>query len=310
MNTEYSQQKIDINKCRIDMNWRWLILRFMVATILLIAAGLKAHQLATTPLLSEGLLHNRWFNIFVVEFELFFGIWLIFGLLPKLTWLVTIGLFSIFSVVSFYKAISGEISCGCWGNVTVNPWITMTSDLMITGLLMIFLPKKHFFHKKMFRRELTGLRQKSKIVAVVGIWSVITVPIMLAILSVRFVTLTEELHLSGNEKSVLLEPSKWVGKEFPLLQFLEGTDIDKILTNNQNVVLFRFDCEECKQVIEKIQDKNRYVFIAIPSEKNNIALFSLPEYSTLSDKYEWWVETPVVFVLENGIVKKVFQMIE
>jgi hypothetical protein len=71
-----------------------------------------------------------------------------------------------------------------------------------------------------------------------------------------------------------LEPSKWVGKEFPLLQFLEDTDINKILTNNQNVVLFRFDCEECKQMIEKIQDKSRYVFIAIPSEKNNESLFS------------------------------------
>jgi hypothetical protein len=102
-----------------------------------------------------------------------------------------------------------------------------------------------------------------------------------------------------------LEPSKWIGKKFPLLRFLEDTDIDKILTNNQNIVLFRFDCEECRQMIEKIQDKNRYIFIAFPSEKNNESLFSLPEYSTLPDKYEWWVETPIVLALENGTVKKV-----
>ena len=101
-----------------------------------------------------------------------------------------------------------------------------------------------------------------------------------------------------------MEPSKWIGKKFPLLQFLEDSDIDKILTSNQNIVLFRFDCDECKQMIEKIQDKDHYVFIAIPSEKNNEVLFSLPQYLTLPDNYEWRVETPVVFALETGTVKK------
>jgi uncharacterized membrane protein YphA (DoxX/SURF4 family) len=80
-------------------------MRLVVASVLLVAAILKTHQLATTPILGEGFLHARWFKIFVVEFELFFGIWLIFGILPRLTWLVTISLFSIFSIVSFYKAV-------------------------------------------------------------------------------------------------------------------------------------------------------------------------------------------------------------
>ncbi|MDR2644238.1 MAG: hypothetical protein LBC74_15770 [Planctomycetaceae bacterium] len=209
MNSECRQQNISFNERRIDTNRRWIVVRFIIAVILLIAAVLKAHQLATTPLLGEGLLHNRWFNIFVVEFELFFGIWLIFGLLPKLTWLATIGLFSIFSVISFYEAISGFKSCNCFGNVTVNPWITMAFDLMITGLLLILLPKKNIFHKKIFWKGLTGLKQKIKIVAVVGIWLVVTVPIMLAMLSVNIVTLTEESHLSENEKSILKTVLKW-----------------------------------------------------------------------------------------------------
>jgi hypothetical protein len=63
-------------------------------------------------------------------------------------------------------------------------------------------------------------------------------------------------------------------------------------------------------MIEKIKDKNRYLFLAVPSEKKNVALFSLPEYSTLPDKYEWWIETPIVFALENGTVKKVLKKME
>ena len=80
----------------------WSILRFVIAAILLTAAFLKAHQLATVPSLGEGLLHARWFNILVVEFELLLGIWLIIGLFPRLTWLITIGCFSVFALVSLY----------------------------------------------------------------------------------------------------------------------------------------------------------------------------------------------------------------
>jgi uncharacterized membrane protein YphA (DoxX/SURF4 family) len=141
MSTEYCPQNIGYNECRIDMNRRWLMVRFIVAVILLIAATLKFYQLLTTLSSNEGLLHARWFNIFIVEFELFLGIWLVFGLLPKLTWLVTIGLFSIFSIVSFYKAISGEVSCGCFGNVTVNPWITTILDITIVFASIKMRPK-------------------------------------------------------------------------------------------------------------------------------------------------------------------------
>jgi hypothetical protein len=114
--------------------------RFVVAGILLLAAGLKAWQFATVPTLGEGLLHARWFNILVVEFELFFGIWLIVGMLPKLTWLATIGCFSVFALVSLCKALSGEASCGCFGTVTVNPWITAVADIVIIGFLLRFRP--------------------------------------------------------------------------------------------------------------------------------------------------------------------------
>jgi uncharacterized membrane protein YphA (DoxX/SURF4 family) len=118
----------------------WLAMRLMVAAILLVAAGMKAHQLATIPVLGEGLFHARWFNILVVQFELFFGIWLIFGLLPKLTWLATVACFSVFTLVTLYKALSGEESCGCFGTVTVNPWVTLVFDLTVLGMLLWLRP--------------------------------------------------------------------------------------------------------------------------------------------------------------------------
>jgi hypothetical protein len=32
--------------------------------------------------------------------------------------------FSLFSAMTFYKGITGVASCGCFGSVHVNPWIT------------------------------------------------------------------------------------------------------------------------------------------------------------------------------------------
>jgi hypothetical protein len=55
--------------------------------VILAATGLKAWQLATTPDLGNGngLLHTKWFNLAVVGVELAFVIWLLVGLMSKLT---------------------------------------------------------------------------------------------------------------------------------------------------------------------------------------------------------------------------------
>ena len=52
------------------------VVRVILGLILLIAAALKAFQLATEPVAESGLLTSRWFLIGGVEFELFFGLWL------------------------------------------------------------------------------------------------------------------------------------------------------------------------------------------------------------------------------------------
>lgn len=76
------------------------VLRVLLATVLLVAAGLKCHQLATEPILGASILDNRWFLMATVEFELFFGLWLLSNNLPKLTWLAALGCFNVFTCVS------------------------------------------------------------------------------------------------------------------------------------------------------------------------------------------------------------------
>jgi uncharacterized membrane protein YphA (DoxX/SURF4 family) len=296
-------------------NLRWLIIRFFVAIILLVAAGLKAHQLATTPSLGEGLLHARWFNILVVGGELLFGLWLLFGLLSRLTWLAAVILFLIFTVVSLFKAINGETSCGCFGAATVHPWITAIFDIGVVGVLVYFRPIASLSFS-VFLNEVLNYKRYCEALAnrrffiVVLLWIILTCPIIWFCSSFKTATIGATGELEFASKNITLEPDKWIGFKFPLLPFLDKVTVDQLTTGQKKVVLLRFDCEDCKVLVEGILDKEQYIFITIPSEKNNVDKFTVPKYSILSDRYEWWVGTPFVFTLDDGIVKKVSRRIE
>ena len=117
------------------------VVRIGLGLLLLTAAALKGHQLATEPVAETGLLTSRWFLIAVVEFELFFGLWLMAGLWPKWTWRATLLCFGGFACVALYKALSGEASCGCFGKVPVNPWYTLIVDLCTVAALLVWRPE-------------------------------------------------------------------------------------------------------------------------------------------------------------------------
>ncbi|MBN1908521.1 MAG: hypothetical protein JW818_02170 [Pirellulales bacterium] len=117
------------------------VVRRALAAILLVAAGLKTHQLATSPVVSEGLLDSRWVLVATVEFELFFGLWLLAGLLPRLTWAAAVGCFGLFACVSLHKALGGAASCGCFGRVEINPWHTFTLDVASVLALLHWQPE-------------------------------------------------------------------------------------------------------------------------------------------------------------------------
>jgi len=100
----------------------------ILAIVLLTAAVLKGWQLLTEPVANNDIWSYRPFLILTVELELALGIWLLSGLFKKATWLVTLLCFSLFSAITFYKALTGAESCGCFGSVHVNPWITLFAN--------------------------------------------------------------------------------------------------------------------------------------------------------------------------------------
>ena len=282
----------------------WTVLRLGLAVVILTAAALKAHQLATTPSLGEDLLHARWFNILVVEFELFFGIWLLFGLLTRLTWLATVGCFAIFTLVSLYKVVLGEASCGCWGVVEVDPKITAGFDLLVVILLITMRPIRGFRVNPFVASEFRGF-SRVKVVSVVVLWIVTGTPAFWFAVSFQPAVLAESGELVGDSKMVVLEPERWIGHRFPLMPHLGKMASSQIEVGNWKVVLFHFDCEKCKHVVERASQEERVLLVEVPTEERNQTLFEVQGYVTLPRERHWWVETPVVVILTDGIVRQI-----
>ena len=115
----------------------------LLGVLLIIAAVLKGCQLLTVPMANNDIWSYRPFLILTVEFELALAIWLLSGLFKKAAWLAVLSCFALFSVITFYKAITGYASCGCFGSVHVNPWITLLAiDLHAVIALSIFRPRR------------------------------------------------------------------------------------------------------------------------------------------------------------------------
>jgi hypothetical protein len=66
-----------------------------------VAAILKA--LATMPDFRNSIFEARWFQILLIECEIALAVILLFDIVPKISWLVTTILFTIFSIVSLTK---------------------------------------------------------------------------------------------------------------------------------------------------------------------------------------------------------------
>ena len=119
---------------------RYDVVRVTLGLLLILAAILKGHQLATEPVPGTDIFESRWLLIAAVELELVFGFWLLAGHRPRATWWAALTCFGVFAIVSAFKTITGAESCGCFGRVVVSPWYTLALDVGAIAALAFARP--------------------------------------------------------------------------------------------------------------------------------------------------------------------------
>jgi len=280
-----------------------------LGALLIIAGALKGWQLLTEPVANNSIWTWRPFMVLHVDFELALGIWLLSGLFKKAAWLAVLICFSLFSFITLYKGLSGAESCGCFGTVDVNPWLTLFAidTPSVIGLLIfrpvLILKRKADSIRILFQEFFTPLPSVSRFA--------ITTCLALLILGVTTPILAFNKPAKITSSYEVLEPETWVGKELPILDHI---DIAKQLRkSNWLVLLYHHDCPDCAAAIPKYEQMARY--FAGNEDFLRIALIEVPTYGQgqvsrnspcvsgrLADIKEWFVTTPAVALLTDGQV--------
>jgi hypothetical protein len=118
------------------------VVRLLVGALLLAAAALKGHELATGPVVEQGLLTSRWFLTIAVEFELALGLCLLGGLWKRAVRAVALACFVGFAGLTAYKTWHGDASCGCFGRVSIPPQYTLVLDVAVVVALLAWRPRR------------------------------------------------------------------------------------------------------------------------------------------------------------------------
>lgn len=113
---------------------------------------------------------------------------------------------------------------------------------------------------------------------------------------------------------VWLKPEEWVGRRCPLLPY---TDIGEELSRGRwLVVLYHHDCPRCREVVPLYEERARaaasnpaaprIAFVAVPPHGTPLWQFaphSSVLHGRLTESKEWYVATPAVLRLRDGVVQ-------
>ncbi len=182
------------------------VVSMTLGAILVVAAGLKAHELATRPLPNSGIQNNRLMLTAVVEIEILFGLWMLSGLYPLVARTLGIAWFCGLSAISLGKALNGLETCGCFGTVPVNPWWTTAFNVGAATALWQWPP---------IRGTLSELRwRRTRIVA--GAILAIAICIPVAMFTTSFAPRHSAMALNRRRSVILLfsSPANGLASDF------------------------------------------------------------------------------------------------
>ena len=271
----------------------------LLGVILIVAAILKWHQLYTTPVANNSIWTYRPFLVAQFTGELAFGLWLVSQFFRKPAWLMALLCFIFFSLVTIYKGVTGADSCGCFGNVHVNPWITIFAvDLPAVIALALTRPKKP-------SQWLTPWPSWPRLATYAVICLIVLIPstVILALHEPPAVT----------EQYEVLAPAEWPGHEFELLDRIHTTGHEDIASGDWILFFYRHDCPDCHEAMPSYKDSARELqgsglfrtaFIAVPPvHSDTIEADPAWVLGQLDDQKDWLVGTPVVVLLSDGVVE-------
>lgn len=269
--------------------------------VLLIAAWTKSATPTFGLALTGDVIAAKFLTGMVVVVEASLAILLVLRCWPKATSGTAMVLFALFAIIAFSQVVSGQASCGCFGNYGISPIWMLVFDLFAVVSLVVC-----------FQAGVGGIGgfQAPPWVALVGCVVVATAGVFnIASVSVSELDDQNKVSIESLDGIVVLTPEKWIGQRLLIRDFLVGPEPDCLSAGQCTLVLYSHDCEDCQRLIDTL---------AGDDSTQSLVLMELPPYSPgqppdtdriswcrLSDSYRWIVRTPAVLLLRDGYVESV-----
>lgn len=110
----------------------------LVGLLLVVAAGLKMLAMA-----GDVRMQSHLGNLIILAFleaEAFLGLWLLIGVRHSLSWHLAIAFFLGAICVDVTSLIHGKTDCGCFGDVSMSPWVPLVISVFFLSALLVFRP--------------------------------------------------------------------------------------------------------------------------------------------------------------------------
>lgn len=285
---------------------------YLVGSLLLLAAVLKALDLAQHPVSNASFLSTRWFQLAVIEWELFLGIALLLQPTARAMRLVALAMFFAFAAFSLSRAVLGELDCGCFGGMRIHPAISAGISLAALALLAVWKPAPK--------------PANSRALAVLGTFLICAGPVG-AYAGVYEPPRAEASTAGAETATFVLTPELLVGRSFA--DQLRHVSAPEDLSRGEWILLLhRPDCKICQQAIphyvslaEELEAASQSdssveapAMSAAPGMNARVALLgetsasqansrsSRLVHGTLSGDKEWIFASPLEIVLQDGVV--------
>jgi hypothetical protein len=264
------------------------------AGLLLCSAVAKCYVLFRAPAAKLLVFGSFPATVALVCTEITIATWLMSGKRRKQALVVSAILFLIFAFFSLGKGLAGETSCSCFGVLETSPWVSMALDMIAVVCLIVAVTR----NERILSSPMLRLAPEMGLVAAVSICG-----LLLLFGPMDF----DAAQLNDQDRLIVIEPEKWIGKEFPLTQYVVR---GKVLDEGDWEVNFLIkDCELCHALAEAksaAASEAKIAFVEVPPFGTQTAQDSERiRWFRLTESTDWFVEAPVTVYLENGIVKTV-----
>lgn len=277
----------------------------LLGSLLLAASLLKAHQQRTLFLLAPRS-PERWLSSGAIALEMSLGLWLLSGFHPRWSRWIAAMCFAIFLSVSLAKGLAGEASCGCFGEVSVNPWITAGIDgLAVLTLLLARLADRFSPFAYLGRKHRLAFGLLSLLILGSVAWWIVGA-------QGSRLNDTDETPRLGS--MIVIDPQEWIGRRLPLLSHIDNAE--QLQSGSWLMVLYRRDCQSCHEQLPLLFTALRRIPLG-GEHRTLVALIEVPSNSLRSSFLgnekpdalmklptgpQWIVQTPLFLRVQNGIV--------